>query len=92
MSVDRYDTRIDRATGRAQVTIEGEISVRKILNTFAAITLNKGWSDGERTVLWDGRAALFPVAFEFADIFQTTPLSKALTRPGKSAIVVERSA
>jgi hypothetical protein len=91
MSEDRYPIRIDEATGRARVTIAGEISARKILNTFAAIVMNRRWSEGDRTVLWDAKAARFPASFEFKDIFKATQVSKALTRPGKSAIVVEKS-
>lgn len=92
MSEDRYRIRFEEATGRARVTVEGEISARKILNTFAAIALHKGWATGDKTVLWNAKDAVFPAGFEFAAIIQMTRVSKAITRPGKSAIVVERNA
>ena len=72
--------------------VQRELNAKKIRNTFAVIALNKKWADGERKVLWRAKQASFSPSFEFADIFQTTQLSKALTKPGRSAIVVEKSA
>ncbi|GEM_PF-3138085 len=91
MSDARYAIRFDEATGRAHVDISGEIAPRKILNTFAAIALNNSWAAGDRSVLWQAQEALLPDAFEFADIFRATPLSQTITKPGKSAIVVNKS-
>ena len=86
-----YAIQIDEASGRAYVDVQGELDAKKIRNTFAVIALNKKWADGERKVLWRAKQASFSQSFEFADIFQTTQLSKALTKPGKSAILVEKS-
>ena len=91
MSEDTYALRFDESSGCARVDIQGELDAQKIRNTFAAIALNKKWAEGERTVLWRATQALFPPSFEFADIFQTTQLSKALTKPGKSAIIVRKN-
>lgn len=92
MDEDRYPVTIDERTGRARVEITGQLSAKKILHTFAAVSLDKRWAGGDRSVLWDARAASFPASFEFKDIFQATGISRALTRPGKSAIVVPRNA
>ena len=90
--MDKYPIHFDESSGRAFVDVQGELCAEKIRNTFAIIALNKKWADGERTVLWRANQASLPPSFEFAGIFQTTQLSKALTKPGKSAIVVEKSA
>lgn len=90
--MDKYPIHFDEFSGRAFVGVQGELCAEKIRNTFAIIALNKRWADGERTVLWRANQTSFPLSFEFADIFETTQLSKALTKPGKSAIVVEKSA
>ena len=90
--MDKYPIHFDESYERAFVSVQGEICAEKIRNTFAVIALNKKWADGEKTVLWRAKEASFSQSFEFADIFQTTQLSKALTKPGKSAIVVEKSA
>jgi len=87
-----YAIKLEESSGRAYVDVQGELDARRIRNTFAVIALNKKWADGERKVLWRAKQASFSQSFEFADIFQTTQLSKALTKPGKSAIVVEKSA
>ena len=92
MTVDKYPIHFDESCERAFVDVQGEICAEKIRNTFAVIALNKKWADGERTVLWQANQTSFPPSFEFASIFQTTQLSKALSKPGKSAIVVENSA
>ena len=92
MSEATYSIQFNASAGRADVELHGELDAQKIRNTFAAIALNEAWAEGARSLLWLAEAAIFPQAFEFADIFQTTQLSKALTRPGKSAIVVEKSA
>ena len=92
MPENTYAIQFDESSGRAYVAVQGELDAKRIRNTFAVIALNKKWADGERTVLWRAKQATFPLSFEFADIFQTTQLSKALTKPGKSAIVVEKSA
>lgn len=91
MSEDIYPIQFDASRGRACVDMAGKLDAQKIRNTFAVIALNKAWVDGERTVLWRADQATFSPSFEFADIFQTTQLSKALTIPGKSAIVVAES-
>ena len=91
MPEDTYAIQFDPPGGRARVDMQGELNAQKIRNTFAVIALNKQWADGERTVLWRATQTSFPPSFEFADVFQTTQLSKALTRPGKSAIVVGKS-
>ena len=91
MAEAKYAIRFDEATGRAHVDISGEIAPGKILNTFAAIAMNNSWAAGDRSVLWQAQEALLPESFEFADIFQATPISKAITRPGKSAIVVKKN-
>ena len=92
MPENTYAIQFDESSGRAYVDVQGKLDAKKIRNSFAVIALNKKWVDGERTVLWKAQQASFPLSFEFADIFQTTQLSKALTKPGKSAIVVENSA
>ena len=86
-----YLIHFDASGGRAYVNVQGALSAKKIRNTFAAIALNDMWVNGDRTVLWQARQALFAPSFEFGDIFQTTQLSKVLTKPGKSAIVVEKN-
>lgn len=88
MPEDTYTIQFDASGGRAYVDMQGALDTQKIRNTFAVIALNKEWAEGERTVLWRANQTVFPPSFEFADIFQTTQLSKALTKPGKSAIVV----
>lgn len=88
MPEDTYTIQFDASSGRAYVDMQGALDTQKIRNTFAVIALNKEWAEGERTVLWRASQTAFPPSFEFADIFQTTQLSKALTKPGKSAIVV----
>ena len=91
MPDNTYAIQFDESSGCAYVDMQGELDAQKIRNTFATIALNKKWADGERTALWRATQVLFPASFEFAHIFQTTQLSKALTTPGKSAIVVEES-
>lgn len=91
MPEDTYPIRFDASGGCACVDMPGKLDAQKIRNTFAVIALNKKWADGQRTVLWLADQATFSPSFEFADIFQTTQLSKALTIPGKSAIVVAES-
>jgi hypothetical protein len=86
-----YAIDFDASAGRAYVNVQGALSAKKIRNTFAAIALNDIWANGDRAVLWQARRALFPPSFEFADIFKTTQLSKAFTKPGKSAIVVAQN-
>lgn len=92
MLPETYTIDFDEDAGRALVTLEGELSAQKIGNTFALIALNASWAEGEGQILWQAEHAAFPPSFEFADIFKTTQLSKALTKPGKSAIVVAKSA
>ena len=91
MQRDRYAIRFDEATGRAFVDLSGKIDPQKVLNTFAAIALNQTWAEGDRSVLWNAQGALLTDSFEFADIFAATPMSKAITKPGRSAILVQRS-
>ena len=91
MYEEAYVVQFDESIGRAYVDVQGKLDVQKIRNTFAIIALNKDWSNGERTVLWRANQTSFPSSFEFADIFQTTQLSKALTKPGKSAVIVQKS-
>ena len=91
MSEGEYDIQFDESSGRAYVNVLGELDAQKIRNTFAIIVLNKKWSDGDKTVLWRLKQASFSQSFEFANIFQTTKLSIAIIKPGKSAIVVDKS-
>jgi hypothetical protein len=91
MIEDTYAIQFSECSGHVCVDMQGKLNAQKIRNTFAIIAMNKKWSDGERTVLWRANRTSFPPSFEFADTFQTTQLSKALTKPGKSAIVVEKS-
>ena len=91
MYEEAYVVQFDESIGRAYVDVQGKLDVQKIRNTFAIIALNKDWSDGERTVLWRANQTSLPSSFEFADIFRTTQLSKALTKPGKSAVIVKKS-
>ena len=91
MYEEAYVVQFDESIGRAYVDVQGKLDAQKIRNTFAIIALNKDWSNGERTVLWRANQTSFPSSFEFADIFQTTQLSKALTKPGKSAVIVQKS-
>jgi hypothetical protein len=86
-----YAIQFDDSSGRAYVNVQGEFDAHKIRNTFAVIVLNKKWSDGDRTVLWRLNQASLPQSFEFANIFQTAKLSIAIIKPGKSAIVVDKS-
>ena len=41
--------------------------------------------------MWRLNQASFPQSFEFANIFQTTKLSIAIIKPGKTAVVVDKS-
>ena len=91
MPEDKYAIRFDETIGRAYVDLSGEIAPQKVLNTFAAITLNQKWAEGDRSVLWNAQEALLTGSFEFAHIFRATPMSKTLTKPGRSAIVVQKS-
>jgi hypothetical protein len=91
MSEGGYDIQFDESSGRAYVNVRGELDAQKIRNAFAIIVLNKKWSDGDKTVLWRLKQASFSQSFEFANIFQTTKLSIAIIKPGKSAIVVDKS-
>ena len=91
MSEGEYDIQFDESSGRAYVNVLGELDAQKIRNTFAIVVLNKKWSDGDKTVLWRLKQASFSQSFEFANIFQTTKLSIAIIKPGKSAIVVDKS-
>lgn len=91
MSEGGYDIQFDESSGRAYVNVRGELDAQKIRNAFAIVVLNKKWSDGDKTVLWRLKQASFSQSFEFANIFQTTKLSIAIIKPGKSAIVVDKS-
>jgi hypothetical protein len=91
MSEGEYDIQFDESSGRAYVNVRGELDAQKIRNAFAIVVLNKKWSDGDKTVLWRLKQASFSQSFEFANIFQTTKLSIAIIKPGKSAIVVDKS-
>jgi hypothetical protein len=91
VSEGEYDIQIDELSGRAYVNVRGELDAQKIRNAFAIVVLNKKWSDGDKTVLWRLKQASFSQSFEFANIFQTTKLSIAIIKPGKSAIVVDKS-
>jgi hypothetical protein len=92
MPDDKYPVQYDALAGYARVDLKGALSAQKIRNTFALIALNADWAKAQRKILWRALEAVFPPSFEFADIFQTTRLSKTLTKPGKSAIVVAESA
>lgn len=91
MANDIYPIEFSLCSGRAYVKINGEINATKISNTFIALTMNKIWINGDRSVLWDARNARFPELFEFSDILKETQITKYFARPGKSAVVVETS-
>jgi hypothetical protein len=91
MGEDIYPIEFDDSIGRAYVKIRGEVNAKKVGNTFLAIAINKSWVDGERSVLWQADNAHLPELFEFSDIFKTTQITQAFTKPGKSAFVVEKS-
>ena len=91
MTEDCYPVRFDENSGRAYVEATGDVYASNIQKTFLAIILNKVWLDGDRSILWDFKNAFFDEAFEFADIFKTAQVSKSFTKPGKSAIIVEKN-
>jgi len=91
MGEDIYPIDFDDSIGRAYVKISGEVNAKKVGNTFLAITMNKSWVDGERSVLWRTDNAHLPEMFEFSDIFKTTQITQVFTKPGKSAFVVEKN-
>jgi hypothetical protein len=86
-----YPVAIDPQNGRARVKISGEISPAKIGNTYIAISISRPWLEGDMSILWQLENASFQAPFEFADIFEATQTAKHYIKPGKSAIVVERS-
>jgi hypothetical protein len=88
---DGYPIEFDHSIGRAYVKINGEFNAAKIGSTFLAIAMNKSWLDGDRSVLWRDENAYLPESFEFSDIFKTTRITQAFTKPGKSAFVVEKN-
>lgn len=91
MTETTYPTEFDPANGRAYVKISGEISPKKIGNTYIAISMNRSWLDGDTSILWQLENAAFHASFEFYDIFEVTRTAKHYIKPGKSAIVVEKS-
>jgi len=91
MTEDLYPIEFDPSNGRAYVKISDEINATKLGSTFIAISMNKSWIDGDRSVLWQIENAYIPESFEFLDAFKTTQIAQVYTKPGKSAFVVNKS-
>ncbi len=91
MKASTYPIKFDPASGRAHVTISGEIVPEKIGNTYIAVSINSTWLKGDMSILWQLEEATFPATFEFSHILEATRTAKNYIKPGKSAIVVERS-
>jgi hypothetical protein len=87
----RYLTEIDEKIGRAYVQIREDIDAVKIRNTFIAIRINKVWQRGDRSILWQLEKASFPESFEFRDIIHTSQLTRAVSLPCKSAIILNKN-
>lgn len=91
MGETTYPVEIDPANGRAYVKISGEISPAKISHTYIAISINRRWLEGDTSIMWQLKNAVFDASFEFFDILEATQTAKHYIKPGKSAIVVEES-
>lgn len=91
MADDIYFTKIDGDNGRAFVDIEGNLNTIKIRNTFIAIRINKNWQRGDHSILWRLEKSSFPESFEFGDIINTTQLSRVVSLPCKSAIILNEN-
>jgi hypothetical protein len=91
MTETTYPIAFDPANGRAHVKISGEISPAKIGQTYIAISMNRRWLEGDASIIWQLKNAVFHASFEFHDILEATQTAKHYIKPGKSAIVVEES-
>ena len=91
MADETYLIKIDRDNGRAFVDVEGDLNAIKIRNTFIAIRINKNWQCGDHSILWRLKKASFPDSFEFGDIITTTQLTRVVSPPCKSAIILNNN-
>ena len=87
----RYLIEVDEKNGRAHVQIREDIDAVKIRNTFIAIRINKVWQRGDHSILWQLEDASFPESFEFRDVIRTSQLTRAVSFPCKSAIILNKN-